>query len=154
MQAIFVILAAISIAFIAKKRKRNLWGWGLIGAVSFTVIDTIISLLLLAIFFETLRSDQSWAFLFISEKFVLLILFVAVFNAKLKPLALLDGTKFISANLLETYIEDNNSLPEFILCPKCNAELQLDQEERNQCKFQCSECNEFLDLSGKKQICL
>jgi hypothetical protein len=86
MQTIFFLLTAIIIAVMAKKRGRSLWRWGLIGAVVFLVIDTIVSLLLLAILWDSLGTTES-IYILAAVKLVLSGAIVAVFSANLKRVA-------------------------------------------------------------------
>lgn len=75
------MLTAITIAVMAKKRGRNLWSWGIIGAIAFLIIDSVVASLLALVLWNTI-SDAS-LIIFIAVKFLLFSAFVAVIQVML-----------------------------------------------------------------------
>lgn len=45
------------------------------------------------------------------------------------------------------YLLKNARLPEYIDCPDCGVELELDMQERQEQRFQCSECGHISNIS-------
>ena len=84
MQTIFLLLIAITIGILAKKRGRNPWAWGGLTALAFLVIDTIVALMLLSAFKNSFNSDASVIYTFATEKIILFSVFVAVCNSYFK----------------------------------------------------------------------
>jgi uncharacterized protein YbaR (Trm112 family) len=39
-------------------------------------------------------------------------------------------------------------LPEIVLCPACESELELSEDERNESKVHCPECEAFIDFNN------
>ena len=99
MQTLFTILTAITLGAFAKIRGRSFWGWAILAAVAFLIIDTVVALALLALFkdaFDSFQSDAGVIVTFGIQKLLLLAGFVALFHWKVKgdvqsPVAIVPG---------------------------------------------------------------
>ena len=117
MQTPFVLLIAIAVGILAKRRKRSPFGWGLLAAVLFVVLDTALAWIVLFRLFRGLNFNES-AFIAVGLLFKLIVCGVVFFLFKAN---LLDERIEFGSRNHEKDIPTNDT--HLVSCPQCNRKV-------------------------------